>query len=298
MDTDELVTQALSYLNAGRPLQLNELAADVPADDTRTVTLRMQYPDLALQPGQPISVGFEDFYVWSYDQNAGTAVCRPKMGGSPRLAHSTGDVVNVNLRWTPWEMVGHLNRIVNRVSGWLWEPLECEFTWDGSREQWDLPFTRKVRRLLEVRAETARSWEWWALDPEEYRLVADAPPTTDYPSGQALSLFAFHLLVPGRKVRAIGAADLQQFAYTSTDVAADTGLAESALDILSVGAAEHVAVLEEGRRNQLHMQGDTRRGAEVPMTAWSATARELRRRYDERLGEERAKLLARYPDRR
>jgi hypothetical protein len=96
-------------------------------------------------------------------------------------------------------------------------------------------------------------------------------------------------------VRVVGAADLRQFTEVSTDVATDTGLADSALDVLALAAAENVAVMEEGRRNQLDMQGDTRRGAEVPMTAWTAQARELRRRYQERLGEERARLTNLYP---
>jgi hypothetical protein len=125
--------------------------------------------------------------------------------------------------------------------------------------------------------------------------VANAPPTDDYPSGQALSIYSFPLVTPGRKVRVVGAADLRQFTEVSTDVATDTGLADSALDVLALAAAENVAVMEEGRRNQLDMQGDTRRGAEVPMTAWTAQARELRRRYQERLGEERARLTNLYP---
>lgn len=291
-----LVGDTRNYIRAGRVPHIDEVGE---AYEPGSGVLKLKHSNRGILPSTVLSVGWSDFYVWEYDQGSQTAQVRAGWNGSPDVEHEPGDLVVSETRWTDWQILGQLNLELSSLSGQggLWERLVCYNTWDGSHTSFDLAFERPVARVLAVEAESARTWEWWQLNPSSWRFTGDAM-VDEFPSGQSLSIYNFDFMSAGRRLRTQGAAPLLPLEPDSTDAAASTGLAPSALDVPMLGVAARLAGLEEQRRNQLDAAGDPAKVERVPMTAWTSVARDLRRTYEGRLAEERANLLALTPYRR
>jgi hypothetical protein len=82
--------------------------------------------------------------------------------------------------------------------------------------------------------------------------------------------------------------------YTDSLVT-DCGLPRSAIDVPALGAAATLMWGQEARRVNQRAQGDPRRAEDTPITGATNAARELARRYRDRLDEEHARLVQRNP---
>lgn len=297
MDTVGFVNLIRSYIQPGRIPVVDKLAAPYTPPDQGS--LKVKYGMRGLSAGSVLSVGWSDFYVWGYDPSSKTATVQDGWGGSPQRPAGIDELLQVMPRWTDWQLLQQANAELRSLSGQggLWERLVCYHSWDGAHRAFNLEFERDVDRVLMVEAESARTWEWWQLNPSSYRLTASAH-SDEYPSGQSLTLYDLDFLTPGRRLRITGSAPLLPLEPDAFDAAAAVGLAESAIDVPALGVAARLASLEEGRRQQLDAQGDPRRAEQVSMSAWTAVGRDLRRLYDRRLAEERSNLLAYTPYRR
>ena len=67
------------------------------------------------------------------------------------------------------------------------------------------------------------------------------------------------------------------------------------LDIPAIGVAAAVMRSTDGRRNQITVQGDSRRAGEVQSSANLSTGSALDREYKSRVQEEYARLIQRLP---
>ncbi len=118
-------------------------------------------------------------------------------------------------------------------------------------------------------------------------------PTTTFPSGNALSIDSPGF--PGLPLRIRYAAPFTQIAALTDDLTTTVGLPSSASDLIWLGAAIRQMESRDTRRSFLETQPDTRRSAEVPPGASQGSLTLLRKRFDERVGQERMRLVQRYP---
>jgi hypothetical protein len=79
------------------------------------------------------------------------------------------------------------------------------------------------------------------------------------------------------------------------DIVEDCGLAETMVDIPVLGAASMLLRTTENRRNQITVQGDSRRSDEVVSGGNSSAADGMARMYRDRVNQEYIRLTSRTP---
>jgi hypothetical protein len=200
-------------------------------------------------------------------------------------------MVYVRPRMTDWYAFNALNDQLRslsspenglyRIGTWVAEV-------DPTYQTYDVPVAAAgMTNLLRVR------WRWpgtpdvWAdLAPRHYRWV--------YSTEQ--NRVRLLLSIPsGTEIEFTYKAPFTLATSLSTDPVATCGLSDSMLDIPVLGAAMNMLLTTESRRTQISTQGDSRRPEEVPVTANSSAAGELRRLYRARIQEEMTRLVTRLP---
>jgi hypothetical protein len=97
----------------------------------------------------------------------------------------------------------------------------------------------------------------------------------------------------GTEVRFIYKAPFSAASSLADDPVADCGLADTMVDIPSLGVLATLLRTTESRRNQVQTQGDSRRAGEVQSGANTAAGSRIEREYRDRVNEEAARLMQR-----
>ena len=244
-----------------------------------------------IQRGMLISSGLNVWFVKGVYSTDNTVFVIPGYDNSPQNPVAPGDLVYIRPRMTDWYAFNAINDQLRRLSSpdaglyrigtWVAEvdptyqtyavPVEAADMINVLRVRWRWPGTPDV---------------WSDLAPRHYRWVY----STEQNNIRLL------LSIPsGTEIEFTYKAPFVQATSLADDPVADLGLAESMVDIPSLGAAIDLLRTTESRRTQVSTQGDSRRPEEVPVSSNSAIAAQLDREYRQRIQDEMTRLVTRIP---
>lgn len=244
-----------------------------------------------IQKGMLLSSGLNVWFVKGVYSTDNTVFVVPGYDGSPQNAVTAGDMVYVKPRMTDWFAFNSINYELRKLSS-PESGLYKIGTWtanvDSTYQTYDVPAAAQgMINLLRVRWRLPGTTDAWTeIEPRFYRWVYSADQNR----------VRILINIPsGTEVEFTYKSPFTQATSLSDDPIADCGLSETMLDIPPLGAAAALLRTTEARRNQVSMQGDSRRPEEVPMTGNSSIARELDRQYRQRIQDEMTRLVTRVP---
>lgn len=290
MLVSELIEETRNILLTGSREKRNKLNGAVTSSAT---SLTMTYALDGIGRGSKLSVDLEDMYVWDTSSLTVSPVDRGQFG-STAAAHVDGSVVYVNPKFSPNEILRAINDelvSLSSPSNGLFRVATTELTYSAPVSGYNYDAST-ILDVLEVRyAMPGVSGEY--LLSQDWELVRNL--SDEYASGSAVMVRdAF----PGRTVLITAKLPFLQLASSLTADTSTTGLPETAVDILTLGAAWRLSAPREIKRNFDEVQGDTRRAEEVPPGANLGGSRELQRLRNLRIQEEATRLNIRYPKRK
>ena len=284
----DLVSDVRRRVYGSMTENVNLIQASASAGQT---SIQLELGVDGIQKGMLLSSGLNVWFVKGVYSTDNTVFVIPGYDNSPKSAVTAGDMVYVRPRMTDWYAFNALNDQLRslsspenglyRIGTWVAEV-------DPTYQTYDVPVAAAgMTNLLRVR------WRWpgtpdvWAdLAPRHYRWV--------YSTEQ--NRVRLLLSIPsGTEIEFTYKAPFTLATSLSTDPVATCGLSDSMLDIPVLGAAMNMLLTTESRRTQISTQGDSRRPEEVPVTANSSAAGELRRLYRARIQEEMTRLVTRLP---
>lgn len=246
-----------------------------------------------MQPGTRFSTGLQTFYVWDTTPTTRTATVRVVQG--PGTVIPPDALVVVSPRYTGYEMMVAANSTLSAVSapaGGLFQMKGVEVSYSATRVGYDLSALGSSMNVYEVLAQQPGPYKNWVRLPTwAYRLERTAD-TTDFASGTSLTLFT--TAANNYPLRINYRAPFGTFTAL-TDTASGIGLPDSCADVVSLGIAIRLLSGAEVARNDIAVQGNTRRQQEVPAGAQQNSVNGLRLLYQQRLAEEAGRLATAYP---
>lgn len=290
----ELIEHTRSYLLSSHRDQQNVLAANYTAGDT---SLSFQFAINGMTEGAYLSIGIEVLQV--FDVNVGSKTCtvRGAQRGSTAADHATDDLVVVNPEFSDFAIWREINNDLRALSapGGLYAVGTVAVTYNAAHLGYDLNAPGLID-VLAVQAEQPDSEKLWPnLRSSQWRVKRNAD-TSEFASGTSI-MFYDSIGQPGRQMRVTYAKEFSPLTTPTDDVATVTGLPDSAIDVPCLGAAARLVGLQESKRVLLGSQRDPRRAEEVPPGAITGASRLLATMRAQRVSEERARLLKRYPAR-
>jgi hypothetical protein len=261
---------------------INVLGEDYAANDDR---LTFKFDVQGITPGMTVSAGLNVWYVTEVTPTTKTVYVVQNYDGAPSGPLPKGQIVTLRPRATDWMLFNEVNRAVtamsSRVSGLYRtgkESMAAQVGYWGhytllatdidsivavyARQPWG---DRGLKRLQD------NQWRWNHND-NELRLI---DPEVSW--------------VP--EIEVIYRAPFRPATDLLTDMETWCGLSPSMTDIPALGAAAALLLTTESRRGQIAAQGDPRRAEEVQPGSNSSAAREMRRRYEQRIDDEAARLI-------
>lgn len=290
----DLIQQTRGYLLSSRREQQNVLSTAYTAGGT---TLVFQYPIDGMAKGAYISVGLEVFQVFDTNPGAQSVTVLGAQQGSVAANHADGSLTYVNPEFTDFAILREINNDLDDLSSpihGLYQVKTVAFDYNSAVQGYNL--AADVDEILEVKYQDDGPEALWPLIPRrQYTLKRDMN-TADFASAAAIVIYG--VANPGRPIRVTYKAPFTQLSTLADVVTTVTGLAESACDLPSLGAAKRLVGMQEIKRNLTGAQGDTRRANEVPAGAATGAARWLEAERRQRIIAESARLARRYPLRR
>lgn len=285
----DLIEETRRLLFTGQREERNKLAADLSFSAT---TIPFLYPLGSINRGCKLSIDLEDIYVWGINNQSATPVDRGQWG-TIAAAHVASTVqVNVNPKFSNYEIYAAINNIIQDLStpdNGLYYMVETELTFNSTINGYDFPYATALD-IYEVRYAIPGPSNFWPVS-REWELSRNMGP--EFASNTALFLKdAF----PNRSVVVKVKLPFTILAASMTADVATTFIPDTALNLLSIGAAYRLTLPREVKRNFDEIQGDTRRNTEVPPGANLGAARELGRLYKDGVTGEAARLNKLYPE--
>jgi hypothetical protein len=272
--------------------ELATLAAALDATETVVSFALPSSTPAGVVAGATIEVGTELMYVFSVASGAATVQRGYK--GSEASTHSIGDLVTVNPKFPAYQVLDALNHELRDLSSpqsGLFQIKTVDLTFNSSQDGYDLTgVTDDVLSIYQVTysdpgAENSEP----VIEDYSFRRNRD---TSSFASGYALIIHGDAW--PGQGVRVQYKTGFDSLA-DSTSALSTTGLHTEAYDLPSLGAAVRLMSSRAIRREFLDEQGISREVQEVPPGAISASMRDLKELYDDRLNAEVARLHSKYP---
>jgi len=241
--------------------------------------------------GMVLSSGLNVWYVRGVSVSDRKVFIVPGIDNSPLSPVTAGDLVYVRPRMTDWYAFNHLNDEIRHLSAptnGLYQLKSWTADVDPTYQSYDVPpEADNLLSLMRVR----------------YRLPGTPDVYVDLPSfgwkwhtGSDTNRIQLLRNIPvGTEVQFVYKAPFTLATSLSDDVVETCGLAETMTDLPALGVSMMLLHTTESRRVQVQTQGDARRAEEVPATANSNAASQLRRLYRERVQDEYARLTARSP---
>ena len=186
--------------------------------------------------GSTIEVGSELLHVQAVDSGSSTVTFSP-FGRGYRGTTAAAHDLNDRLAVSPVVPRFVVERAVDDAVRGTWPQLfgvsTTEFVYTAAKSTYSLP--AGAVKVLAVSWDTLGPTEEWT-PVRRYRVDANADPT-DFASGSSLSIY--DPIVPGRTVRVVYTH--QPAPFTSGEQFTDTGLQDSAQDVVRYGAAYRLA---------------------------------------------------------
>lgn len=262
--------------------QINLLEQDYPVDGDRLI---FKLDVAGITPGMVVSHGLNVWFVTEVTPAAKTVYVVPRYDGSFSERLPAGTVIMVRPRVTDWVLFHEVNRSLvqmsSRTNG-LYR-VGHEVAQSGFNNWGHFTLTDPAAEsILSVKAR--QSW-----GPQSLRDIPDRMWRWDRRNR------TLRVLDPefswATQVEVSYRAPFAEATSVNDDLVTQCGLAPTMEDIPALGAAAGLLLTTEGRRSQVSVQGDPRRATEVGQGANSSAAREMRRRYDERMDDEYVRLV-------
>lgn len=286
----ETVGNVIDYIQS----QLQGFSTDNPMYGTTTGSIQANDLEFTMSlPSQSEPVGIleidtELIHVGSYD--AATETCTVPawgraQGGTTAASHAAGSRVSINPRYPRIRIL----QVINQVVAGMCPPLFAvgTSTFDVETLTWDYALPTGTRNLLRT------EWRPYGSDAFDWRPVRSAfikrtsgSPMLHLPDG----LIAH----ASSEVRVVVAKNPTAFTSES-DLFTASGLAESAIDIVSLGAIPRLVTTAELARQQLTSVETSERATLVPATSGTSVARFYQQMYEARLEAEAMRLRQEYP---
>ena len=283
----QLIDRFAGELLAGTVEERNKLATGVDASAT---TLTFTYPLSGLREGSVFEIGSEQFYVWTTNSSAKSAVVERGFNGTTAASHSADDIATINPRFPRSRVLQQLNADLADLSSplnGLFRVKTVDIAYNGSDRMVNITGATDIQNLIDVR------YRYLSDDYpiiRDVRLLSDMP-TSDFASGFAL---AFDSYVRSGTIRVVYRAPYGSFSAES-DTVADVGGSDYLDDVLALGTQMRLMAGREVKRNFTESQGDTRRAEEVPSGAVANSMLQLQRLRRDRVMAEAARLNRQYP---
>ena len=283
----QLIDRVAGELLAGTVEERNKLATGVDASAT---TLTFTYPLSGLREGSVFEIGSEQFYVWTTNSSAKSAVVERDFNGTTATSHSAEAITTINPRFPRSRVLQQLNADLADLSSplnGLFRVKTVDIAYNGSDRMVNITGATDIQNLIDVR------YRYLSDDYpiiRDVRLLSDMP-TSDFASGFAL---AFDSYVRSGTIRVVYRAPYGSFSAES-DTVADVGGSDYLDDVLALGTQMRLMAGREVKRNFTESQGDTRRAEEVPSGAVANSMLQLQRLRRDRVMAEAARLNRQYP---
>lgn len=283
----QLIDRVANDLLAGTVEERNKVATGI---DASTTTVTFSYPLSGLREGSVFEIGSEQFYVWTVNSSAKSAVVERGFNGTTAASHSADDIVTVNPRFPRARVLQQLNADLADLSSplnGLFQVKTVDIAYNGSDRMVNVTGATDILNLIDVR---------YRYLSDDYPIIRDTRllsdmPTSDFASGYAL---AFDTLVRAGTLRVLYRAPYGQFTSES-DTINSVGGSDYLDDVLALGAQIRLMAGREIKRNFTESQGDTRRAEEVPSGAVANSMLQLQRLRRDRVIAEAARLNRQYP---
>lgn len=287
------IDECRDILSGGTRAAVNRLQAPlVEADEELTVQFETNQPTVSSR----LSVGLETMYVWDYSPAQRTVTVQRGVEGTQAEAHSAGDLVWVDPRFTTARIWRALQLEVNALSSeGLWRPVTLERTFDVTLGGVDLASNMLDTNLVNVVCLPAGMSGEWVEIPPTWTVLTDLS-TEKYPSGRAV-FFTEHGPSGSDRVRITYRAALDPLLDPGEDPCEATGLPGTAGDIPPIGAAIRLLAGEPITRANPSTSPTSRRPGETSTSDVLNSANALRASRLARLNEERTRLSRTYPTR-
>lgn len=253
--------------------------------------VQLQLDVSGIQEGMILSSGLNVWYVKGVSVSDGKVFVVPGIDNAPVNGVSLGDMVYVRPRMTDWYAFNMLNdeiRSLSAPTNGLFQLKSWTVNVDPTYQSYDVPSSAS---------------DMLSLHRVRYRLPGTPDVWADLPSfawkwhtGTGTNRVQLLRNIPvGTEVQFVYKAPFSAATSLATNVVTECGLAETMVDIPPLGVSMMLLHTTESRRVQVQTQGDARRAEEVPATANSSQAGQLRRIYRERIQDEYARLMNRMP---
>jgi hypothetical protein len=290
-------------LHSGHRLEYLELAVAITDSDT-TLTVLDDLPR-SVQRNSIIEVGIEQMRVRGYNESAKTIEVNRGWADSDPVAHSMGDEVTINSRFSKLDIYDALVSEVNSWGPTIYRVEASTFAYVLGSQTVELP-VEWVGMYFPISVRGKRSGQVTTdgfLFPITYtkwpRLDATllSTPVATLPDANTSGLL---MRIPdssfvGTVYIAVALPLQATDVLLTADLVEDVGVPNSAIDLVDLGVKRRLAFDGEYGRAQRDVQGDARDAAENPPGSNAAWLRLLDATYMRRMSEESYKLLNQNP---
>lgn len=227
------------------------------------------------------------------DANSGTATLFPwgrGIGGTTAVAHLANARVTIAPRWPRGQVKAKINETILS----LWPDLyvvrsDTTQTTSATRLTYALPAT--ARRVFDIKYELPGPEDYWQ-SVRTWRMDG-AADVTQWPTGVTVDIPEW--MYTGRTLKIVYAAEPSPMVNGSDVFTAVTGLPESCVDLVTLGAAARLVLSADLSRTQLFTIEHNDQNPTQPAGAAASASKYLMQLYQLRLSQERDRLFDRYP---
>ena len=268
--------------------QINLIASNA-AGGAETISLELDVSGIT--PGMILSSGLNVWYVKGSNVASKQVFVIPGYDNAPEDSVTAGDKVFIKPRITDWYLFNAINDEIRKLSSptnglyrvgtWTVDVSPTYQTYEVPSEALDMT------NILRVRYRWPGTPDVWSdIRTSSYRWIVSE-------TGNKIQLL---VNVPsGTEIEFTYKAPFVEATSLGDDPVDDCGLAATMLDLPPLGAASMLLKTTDSRRNQIGVQGDARRAAEVPPGANLSSSAILDREYKMRVQDEYARLVQRFP---
>lgn len=278
---DYVQSQLLGFVTD--PPMFGTLSASVQPIDTQ---LKMALPDDSLPQGI-VEIDDELIFLSSYDQDTFFGTVPPwgrGQQGTIATAHASGSRVSVNPRYPRRRVAQVINQVIAGMCPPLFGVVTGEFQAQYLTWEYALPVNARTLLKVEYRPFNSAVYDWTMLRGAFIRRDTGTP-MLHLPTG--LGIF-------NAEVRYTVATDPTPLVNDS-DLFTSTGLSESCIDIVSLGAIPRLVTTNDLARNQLNSVEPSERSLIVPAGSGANAAKFYMGMYQQRLAAEANRLRQLYP---
>lgn len=284
---DQVVTKTKNKLSGaiGRE-KINTLNGSLTSNTT-TVVLTYT-PGAHIVAGVIIEIDYEQMMVVSVSTNTLTVI--RGWNGTSATTHADLAVVYSEPRFPRQSILDEVIAELRAIPQTIYQVVNTVITFASGVNQTDLSgATGTVYRILAAERASFEGSTYPSFK-SQLRLIRNAD-TSVYTSGYAVSIEGGNVHGQTATVRVTYAKELDTTSLSySTNLQSTVGLAVSAEDILSFGAASRLLYDKEALRLDFGRQGQSRAAEEIPVEANTRQALRWRAEADRRISEEATRL--------